>query len=295
MFSLAISCLTMSSLPWFMDLTFQVPKQYCCLEHQTLLSPPDTSTSDHRFCFGQATSFFLELLIIILHSSPVASILDTFQLVGLIFQCHIFLPFHTIHGVLMARILDWFAISSSTGPPFVRILHYCHLSWVALHNIAHSFFEFCKPLRHNNAVIPLQMSLKVTRNKQINKYNECTICYHCDLIKARLISFPLLKSLKGLFFTFIIKSQLLRPKTFHMTGNWHRLVYKFNLLLFLFLSHLFSVTQTCPFLCICSSPQQRALSLDLWTAPPCGLSGWASRDLPPGIHVCVMPSPLCDF
>ena len=202
-----------------MDLTSQVTLQYCCLEHQTLLSPPDTSTTDHRFCFGPATSFFLELLIIILHSSPVASILHIFQLVGLIFQWHIFLPFHTVHGVLMARILEWFAISSSTGPHFVRILHHRHLSWVALHNIAHSFFEFCKPLHHNNAVIPLQRSLKVTRNKQTNKYNECTICYHCDLIKARLISFPLLKSLKGLLFTFIIKSKLVRPKTFHMTRN----------------------------------------------------------------------------
>ena len=111
--------------------------------------------TDHRFCFGPATSFFLELLIIILHSSPVTSILDTFQLVGLIFQCHIFLLFHTVHGVLMARRLEWFAISSSTGPHFVRILHYCHLSWVALHNIAHSFFEFCKPLSHNKSVIPL--------------------------------------------------------------------------------------------------------------------------------------------
>ena len=34
-----------SSLPWFMDLTFQVPMQYCSLQHQTLLSPPDTFTS----------------------------------------------------------------------------------------------------------------------------------------------------------------------------------------------------------------------------------------------------------
>ena len=193
--------------------------QYCCLEHQTLLSPPYTSTTDHHFFFGAATSFFVELLIIVLHSSPVASILDTFQPVGLIFQCHVFSPFYTVHGVLMVRILEWFAISSSTGPRFVRILHYCHLSWVALHNIAHSFFEFGKPLHHNKAVVTLQRSLKVTRSKQINKYNECTISYHCDLIKARLIPLPLLKSLQGRFFIFIIKPKILRPKTFHMTKN----------------------------------------------------------------------------
>ena len=41
----------------------------------------------------------------------------------LIFQCHIFLLFHTVHGVLLARIVDWVAISSSSGPHFVRTLH----------------------------------------------------------------------------------------------------------------------------------------------------------------------------
>ena len=33
MFTLAISCLTTSNLPWFMDLTFQVPMQYCSLQY----------------------------------------------------------------------------------------------------------------------------------------------------------------------------------------------------------------------------------------------------------------------
>ena len=47
---LAISCLTTSNLPWFMDLTFQVPMKYCSLQHRTWLSPPDTSTTGHCFC-----------------------------------------------------------------------------------------------------------------------------------------------------------------------------------------------------------------------------------------------------
>ena len=38
--------------------------------------------------------------------------------------CPIFLPFHTIHGVLKARILKWFAIPFSSGPCFVRTLHH---------------------------------------------------------------------------------------------------------------------------------------------------------------------------
>ena len=36
-FTLAISCLTTSNLTWFMYLTFQVPMQYCSLQHRTLL------------------------------------------------------------------------------------------------------------------------------------------------------------------------------------------------------------------------------------------------------------------
>ena len=65
-FTLAISCLTTSSLPWFIDLTFQVPMQYCSLQHQSLLSLPVTSTTRHYFRFGSISSFFLESF---LHSS----------------------------------------------------------------------------------------------------------------------------------------------------------------------------------------------------------------------------------
>ena len=63
------SDLTTSSLPWFLDLTFQVPTQYCSLQHQTLLLSPVTSTTGYCFCFGSIPSFFLELF---LHWSPVA-------------------------------------------------------------------------------------------------------------------------------------------------------------------------------------------------------------------------------
>ena len=62
-FTLAISCLTTSNLPWFMDLTFQVPMQYCSLQHQTLLLSPVTSTTGYCFCFGSIPSFFLELFL----------------------------------------------------------------------------------------------------------------------------------------------------------------------------------------------------------------------------------------
>ena len=69
MFTLATFCLITSNLPWFMDLIFQVLMQYCSLQHWTWLSPPATSTTGHRFCFGSASLFLLELF---LHSSPIA-------------------------------------------------------------------------------------------------------------------------------------------------------------------------------------------------------------------------------
>ena len=48
-----------------------------------------------------------------------SGILDTFWPRRLIFWCHIFLPFYTVHGVLKARILKWFAIPFSSEPCFV--------------------------------------------------------------------------------------------------------------------------------------------------------------------------------
>ena len=68
MFTLSIFCLTTFNLPWFMDLTFQVPMQ-CSLHYQTLLPSPVTSTTGCCFCFGSISSFFLELFP---HWSPVA-------------------------------------------------------------------------------------------------------------------------------------------------------------------------------------------------------------------------------
>ena len=52
-----------------MDLTFQLPMQYCSLQHQTLLLSPNTSATGCCFCFGSISSFFMELFA---HLSPVA-------------------------------------------------------------------------------------------------------------------------------------------------------------------------------------------------------------------------------
>ena len=141
MFTLAISCLTTFSLPWFMDLTFQVPMQYCFLQHRTLLLSPVLSTTGYCICFGSIPSFFLELF---LHWSPVAYWAPR----KFLFQCPIFFPFHAVHGVLKARILKWFAIPSPVDHVLSELYTMTRLSWVALQGMAHSFIELDKAVVH---------------------------------------------------------------------------------------------------------------------------------------------------
>ena len=62
----------------------------------------------------------------------------------LIFQCPAFFPFHTVHGVLKAKILKWFAIPFSSGPLFVRTFHHTRPSQVILQGMAHILIELDK-------------------------------------------------------------------------------------------------------------------------------------------------------
>ena len=80
-----------------------------------------------------------------------SSILDTFWPEGLIFWYHIFLLFHTVHGVLEA-ILERVAFSSLSGPRFVRTLLYDPSVLGALHSLTQSFIELLKPF-HRKFVI----------------------------------------------------------------------------------------------------------------------------------------------
>ena len=53
-----------------------------------------------------------------------SSILGTYRPGEFLSQYPIILAFHTVHGVLKARILKWFAIPFSSGPHSVRPLHH---------------------------------------------------------------------------------------------------------------------------------------------------------------------------
>ena len=122
-----------------MDLTFQVPRQYCSLQHWTLLRSPVISTTGHCFRFGSASSFLLGLF---LHFS--FSTLGTYRTGEFISQCHIYFPFHTVHGVLKARILTFLPFPSPVDHVLPELSTMTHPSRVALHCMAHSFIELDK-------------------------------------------------------------------------------------------------------------------------------------------------------
>ena len=70
--------------------------------------------------------------------SPLISnrILGSYRPGKFIFQCSIFLPFHTVHGVLKARILKWFAIPFYMDLILSDLSTMTRPSWVAPHSMA---------------------------------------------------------------------------------------------------------------------------------------------------------------
>ena len=144
MFTLAISCFTASNLPWFMDLTFQVPKQYCFLQHQTLLPSLVTSTTGCCFCFGSIPSLFLELF---LHCSPVAYWAPT-DLGSSSFSVLSFCIFLLFMGFSRQEYWSSLLFPSPVDHVFSELSSMTCSSWVALHSMAHSFIELDKAVVH---------------------------------------------------------------------------------------------------------------------------------------------------
>ena len=149
MFTLAISCLTTSNLPWFIDSTFQIPMQYCSLQHLTLFLLPVTSTSGHYFPFGSVSSFFLELFLL---SSPVAYWAPT-NLESSSFTVIYFCLFILFMGLWRQEYWSGLPFASPVDHILSELSTMTHPSWVALHGMAHSFIELHKPLHLNKAVI----------------------------------------------------------------------------------------------------------------------------------------------
>ena len=122
-----------SDLIWFNIALYRIEP---CFHHQ--------SHSQLGVVFALVHPFILSGVISLLISS---SISVTYQPGEFIFQCPIFLSFHTVHGVLKARMLKWFAIPFSSGPHSVRPIHHIQLlGW--LHMAWLSFTELDKSVVH---------------------------------------------------------------------------------------------------------------------------------------------------
>ena len=153
-FNVTISCLTVCRLPWFVELTFQIPIQNYSLQHQTLLSPPQISTTEHQSLFGPDSSFFLELLVIAHCSSSVAywNLLTWgggCSCSGVVSFC-LFILFM---GFLQQEYWNGLQFPTSMDHVLSQLFTMTCLSWVALHGMAHIFIELCKPLHHDKVVI----------------------------------------------------------------------------------------------------------------------------------------------
>ena len=144
MLTLAISCLTASNLPWFMDLTFQVPMQYCSLQHWTLFPSPVTSTTGCCFCLGSVSSFFLELL---LYSSPVAYWAST-DLGSSSFRVISLCLFILFMGFSRQEYQSGLPSPSPVDHVLSELSTMTHPSWVALHSMARSFIELDRAVVH---------------------------------------------------------------------------------------------------------------------------------------------------
>ena len=143
-FTLAISCLTTSNLPWFLDLTFQVPMQYCSLQHWTLLLSQVKSTAWCCFSFGSISSFFQELF---LHWSPIVYWAPS-GLGSSSFSVISFCLFILFTGFLRQEYWSGLPFPSPVDHVLSEFSTMTRPSWVALHGMAYGFIELNKAVVH---------------------------------------------------------------------------------------------------------------------------------------------------
>ena len=135
-FTLAISCLTTSNLPQFMDLRIQVSVQYCSLQHWTLLPSLVTPRAGYCLFFRLASSSFLELL---LHCSPVVfGHLPTWEVHPSV--SYLFAFSYWSWG---SRQEYWSDLPFSSPVDYIvsELSTMTRPSWVALHCMAQNFIE----------------------------------------------------------------------------------------------------------------------------------------------------------
>ena len=111
--------------------------QYCSLQHQSLLLPPDICITEHCFCFDSASSFLLELS---LYSSPVAYGAPA-NLESSSFNVISFCLFMLFMGFPRQEYRSGLPFPSPVDHVLSELSTMTRLSCVALHSMAHSFTE----------------------------------------------------------------------------------------------------------------------------------------------------------
>ena len=96
---------------------------------------------------------FLLLLSLFIPSEAISllfssTILGTYQLGEFIFQCHIFLLFHIVHGILKASRLNGLLLSSLVDHILSELSTMTLPSWVALYGMLLSFIELGRAVIH---------------------------------------------------------------------------------------------------------------------------------------------------
>ena len=143
MFTLVISCLTTSDLPWFMDLIFQVPAILVFIASD--LASITSHIHSWVLFLLWPHPFILSGVISPLISS---SILGTSWPGEFIIHCPIFCLFILFMGFSRQEYWNGLPFPSPVDHILSELSTMIRPSWVALHGMAHSFFELVKAVVH---------------------------------------------------------------------------------------------------------------------------------------------------
>ena len=141
MFTLSISYLITSNLPWFTDLTFQVPMQHCSLQHHTLLPLPVSPGKNWDFYLLWLFLFILSGVF--LHSFPVAY-WAPINLGSSSSSVLSFCLFTLFIGFSRQEYWSGLSFSSLVDHILPELSTMTRPTWVALQGMAHSFIELDK-------------------------------------------------------------------------------------------------------------------------------------------------------
>ena len=126
-----------------MDLTFQVPMQYCFYSIRLYFYHQSHPQLGVFFALAPSLHSFWSYF-----STDLQEHIGHLPTWGVHLSVSYHFAFSCVHGVLKARTLKWFAIPFSSGLHFVRTLHNDLSILGGLRSMSHSFIELDKAVVH---------------------------------------------------------------------------------------------------------------------------------------------------